>query len=703
MFSRKRKNSHKRKKNYVSQVSNESFKQLAKSNVKKSIKDYMIYFITLSFGAALLYSFNSIDSILSNLMGNGLLDSYIYMARGILGGFSIIICLIFGFLITYANNFLMKKRKREFGIYTTLGMDKRDINKLMFKETTIIGSLSLCFGLIFGIFASQGLGIITFKMINLSSMFRFSISLSAIIKTVLLFGLVLLLVNKFNKKAIEKYKLIDLINSNKKNEIFTTNKGRKNFITLAISIALILFSYIILNNLLEPSTQIITVCIALITIGTYLFFISIADFILKQIKKHKKLYYKNLTMFVISQMSSRIKTISFSVTIICLVIFSALITMPFGMGFANYMKQGLDVITPYDATVIRYNDRNQDEGTFYEDRVYSDNKSLTNKTYTTIKNDLIKANFPYNELVSKSFEVKLYQLKDLTLSKLLDNIKDEDDYNIPIMGITDYNNIRRSQGLEEIILMNNEFALNGDITKSKDILDKLTDNDLNVSLNINNHTLNFLNIHSNINYYNKNFLSSELTVIVPDNVLENLYPTITYLNVDYIKLNNEYDNKFRGALSDFIDNDNLNLRFESKLVIDGEKIALNVVFSFIAIYLGVILLISAGAILALQQISESTENKERFDILRKIGVKEKDMKKAVFSQVFIFFMMPLALASLHAIFVSRVLNEVILELSSVGLLKNILISSAIVVVIYGSYFFASYFESLNIINDKKSI
>lgn len=97
MFSRKRKNSHKRKKNYVSQVSNESFKQLAKSNVKKSIKDYMIYFITLSFGAALLYSFNSIDSILSNLMGNGLLDSYIYMARGILGGFSIIICLILDF------------------------------------------------------------------------------------------------------------------------------------------------------------------------------------------------------------------------------------------------------------------------------------------------------------------------------------------------------------------------------------------------------------------------------------------------------------------------------------------------------------------------------------------------------------------------------------------------------------------------------
>ncbi|MCU9810976.1 FtsX-like permease family protein [Paraclostridium sp. AKS81] len=188
-------------KGHISQISNESFKQLAKSNVKKSIKDYMIYFITLSFGVALLYSFNSIDNILSNLMGNGMLDAYIYMSRGILGGFSIIICLVFGFLITYSNNFIMKKRKREFGIYITLGMDKRDINKLMLKENTIIGFLSLCVGLIFGIFASQGIGIIIFKMINIDSLaFKFSVSISAIIKTILLFGFVLLLVNIFNKK-----------------------------------------------------------------------------------------------------------------------------------------------------------------------------------------------------------------------------------------------------------------------------------------------------------------------------------------------------------------------------------------------------------------------------------------------------------------------------------------------------------------------
>lgn len=688
-------------KGHISQISNESFKQLAKSNVKKSIKDYMIYFITLSFGVALLYSFNSIDNILSNLMGNGMLDAYIYMSRGILGGFSIIICLVFGFLITYSNNFIMKKRKREFGIYITLGMDKRDINKLMLKENTIIGFLSLCVGLIFGVFASQGIGIIIFKMINIDSLaFKFSVSISAIIKTILLFGFVLLLVNIFNKKNIEKYKLIDLINSNKKNESFTNDKGIKNIIVFILSIILIIGSYGILKTLIEPNNTIISICIVLILLGTYLFFISISDFVLKQIKKRKKLYYNNLTMFTINQMSSRIKSMSLSITVICLVIFAALVIIPFGMEFADYLKQDLGVTTPFDATVTRYNNRIKDENVFNEEKVYSDDKLLTTGTYNTLKDTLVKGGFPYDDLVSKSAEVKLYELKNITFNKIFNNVKN--DYDIPIMGITDYNKIRKQQGLKEIDLKNNEFVLNGNGPKAKKLLAGLINNNMALKLNINNHKLKFLNISSDIYYHNSNIVPDSITLIVPNQVLENLYPTITCLNVNYIKSNNEYDNKFSHELINFSDNESYDLNFESKLVIDGEKISLNVVFSFISIYLGIILLISVGAILALKQISESTSNKERFDTLRKLGVKEKDMKKSIFIQVLILFSMPLILATIHSIFVSNLLYEVILELSSIGLYKNICVSSAIVAVIYGSYFFASYYESLSIINNKKN-
>lgn len=690
-------------KGHISKISNESFKQLAKSNVKKSIKDYMVYFITLSFGVALLYSFNSIDNILSNLMGNGMLDAYIYMSRGILGGFSIIICLVFGFLITYSNNFIMKKRKREFGIYTTIGMDKRDINKLMLKENTIIGFLALCFGLIFGIFASQGISMITLKMININSLtFKFSISISAIIKTILLFGFVLFLVNKFNKRNIQKYKLIELINSNKKNEKFTSGKGIKHVIIFILSIMLILGSYVILKTLFEPNTTIISICIALILLGTYLFFISVSDFVLKEIKRSKKLYYDNLTMFTISQMSSRIKSMSLSITVICLVIFAALVIIPFGMGFADYFRQDLGVTTPFDATVSRYNNRIKDENIFNEEKVYSDDTSLTTGTYNTLKDTLVKGGFPYDDLVAKSTEVKLYELKNITFNKLFNNTNHDYDYSMPIMSITDYNNIRKQQGLKEVHLKNNEFILNGSGPKTKKLLDGLINNNMDLNLNINNHKLKFSNIGSDIYYYNSNVVSDSITLIVPNQVLDNLYPTMTFLNVNYIESNNEYDNKFSHEILNVRDNDSYDLRFESKLVIDGEKISLNVVFSFIAIYLGIILLISAGAILALKQISESTANKERFNTLRKLGVKEHDMKKSIFIQALILFSMPLILAALHSIFVSNLLYEGMLELSSVGLYKDILVSSSIVAVIYGSYFFASYYESLSIINNKKN-
>ncbi|MCU9810977.1 FtsX-like permease family protein [Paraclostridium sp. AKS81] len=399
-------------------------------------------------------------------------------------------------------------------------------------------------------------------------------------------------------------------------------------------------------------------------------------------------------------MSSRIKSMSLSITVICLVIFAALVIIPFGMGFADYLKQDLGVTTPFDATVTRYNNRIKDENVFNEEKVYSDDKLLTTETYNTLKDTLVKGGFPYDDLVSKSAEVKLYELKNITFNKIFNNVKN--DYDIPIMGITDYNKIRKQQGLKEIDLKNNEFVLNGNGPKAKKLLAGLINNNMALKLNINNHKLKFLNISSDIYYHNSNIVPDSITLIVPNQVLENLYPTMTCLNVNYIKSNNEYDNKFSHELINFSDNESYNLNFESKLVIDGEKISLNVVFSFISIYLGIILLISVGAILALKQISESTSNKERFDTLRKLGVKEKDMKKSIFIQVLILFSMPLILATIHSIFVSNLLYEVILELSSVGLYKNICVSSAIVAVIYGSYFFASYYESLSIINNKKN-
>ncbi|MDO5291979.1 MAG: ABC transporter permease [bacterium] len=691
-----------KKNSYVSSISNASFKQLAKNNVKKSIKDYMIYFITLAFGAALLYSFNSIDTVLSKLLNNGFLDAYVNTARGVLALFSIIICVIFGFLITYANNYLMKRRKREFGIYAILGMDKRDINKLMLLENIFIGIFSLAAGLVFGIIASQGISIIAFKMIGLEfSEVGFVISISAIIKTILLFGLVLVLVNKFNKKNIEKYQLIDLVNANVTNEQIVTKSYKTNLIIFISSFALIMGTYTVIKSLSAPNIILIGAAILMIAAGTYLFFLSIADLVMCQLKQRKTLYYKKLTMFTMGQLSSRIKSMSLLITVICMIMFTALITMPFGMGMANYMKQGLGTTTPFDGTVVRYNSTEIDEDGFSLKEIYSDDPFYTNRNYNTIQDEMIASKIPFSTMVANSSEIRVYQFNNLTIDQLTDKVNCDYDYAISVVSLSEYNVMRSLQGLEEINLAEDTFALNGSGEQEDKIIEQMQKEGSALSLTVNQSKLQFSGIVSDVYYYNYNVTTNPITIIVPDKVISGLYPVRTYLNVYYLEANNDYDSMFALSVADYRNYQNVDVHFDSKIVVEGEKIALNVVFAFTSIYMGVILLISAGAILALQLISHATEAKKQFLVLRKIGVKEKDMKQAIFIQVVLIFLLPLLLASMHYIMLSSVLRTLIVELSAVGIMKNILISTMIIVIVYGAYFFLSYWESVNIMLETK--
>ncbi len=687
------------KKKYVSHISGESFKQLARNNVKKSINDYAVYFITLAFGVALLYSFNALDDTLSLLNGNRILDSSIYMSRGILATFSIVICIIFGFLIAYSNNFIMKKRKKEFSIYITLGMDKRDINKLMFRETVVIGLLSLVVGLFIGILSSQGLGMIATKMLTVSSLdFKFSFSFVSTIKTIVFFVLVLLIVNHFNKKNMLKYNLIDLINSHKKNE-YSTSPGRaSNLILFTLSIICTIASYIVFFTT-DPRTSlgyimVFTTGIILLIIGTYLFFLSVSDFIIISLKKVKKIYYNNLNIFIINQLSSRIKTISSSLTAICLLLLISMIIMPFGMTMGKYLIKDLESLTPYDASITRlYISPNN------SDRVYStENKSVDK--YTSLESELLENNENLDKLVANTSEIKIYKFKNITLNNFgLDNNFEP----LNVIGISDYNSVRKQRGLNEINLSNNEFLINYDIKEYKQVYEnymKINQKPININdnlLKLKDSKLYNLTYSSNVN------ATDFGTIIVPDIVLDNLNPTMTILNVNYTESNNNYDNMFLDAFYNIKDNsNNYEYMLDQKLVIDGEKIALNTTFSFIAVYLGIILLISSGAVLALQQLSESTSNKEKFNLLRKLGIKKKDRKKAIFMQVLTIFITPLSLAILHSLFVTKLIYVMIPELIDVGILRNMLLSIVIVILMYSIYLCMSYFQSLNIINSNKN-
>ena len=671
---------------YKKNTSDKMFNELAVKNVKKSLKDYAIYFITLVFGVILLYTFNSIEDHIKLLGGSAYMERYIAFGRGIILFASVFICMIFGFLIAYANNFFIKRRKREFGVYTVLGMNKRDINRLMIKETLRIGLSALIVGLVIGIFISQGIRVITLNMMNIEdNSFRFFISILAMIKTIIFFLLSLYFVNIFNKRSIKKHSLIELLNADKKNEkSIIKNKNSKIYLFL-IAIILIFIGYIIIPKNELPSWKKFLASSALIGYGTYLFFSSISDFIINIVKNNKIIYYKKLNLFIINQISSYIKTINVALTVICLLLFSSMVIIPFGISIAKSSTYDLKEATPFDASISKYYNE-------YTDK-------------TSINDNLKREGINFKSLVSSSGELDKYESKDVKLNKFVlngfkaskyTNYKSYLNDNVYLVGLSQYNQALKQQGIKGINLKEDEFAINCNSYEYKELYTYYIKNNKD-KLNIEGFKLKL----GQKKLYENSIATEQLAtgfgeIIVPDKVLSKLSPRVSYMNFNYIKRNNEYDNM---VMREYQKHQNNGLSFLSKLTIDGEKITMDTVLTFIAVDLGIILLISAGAVLALHQIAQSSKNKNRFKLLRDMGATKGEIKKSVIIQVLVTFSIPFIVALIHFSFIALRIRDIIAVLTTVNIVKAIAITMVTILVIYGIYFAISIVESLRTLEE----
>src|SRR5574344_606506 len=192
---------------------------LAFGNIKKSLKDYSIYFFTLVVAVSIFYIFNSVDSQNSMLIMSEskyeIVNTLVYLLHYV----SLFISIVLGFLIVYANNFLIKRRKKEFGLYLTLGMSKKKVTLILIVETILVGLISLGVGLLIGLFLSQLFSLLTIKMFDADlSKYQFIFSLTALKQTIIDFAIIYLLVILFDSISITRFKLVDLIMAQHKNE-----------------------------------------------------------------------------------------------------------------------------------------------------------------------------------------------------------------------------------------------------------------------------------------------------------------------------------------------------------------------------------------------------------------------------------------------------------------------------------------------------
>ena len=685
--------------------------KLAFKNMKKSFKDYAIYFLTLVLGVSIFYMFNSLDSQEAMLQVSQSTKDMIELMISMLGMVSVFVAIILGVLIVYANNFLINRRKREFGIYMTLGMGRRQISKIIIIETIFVGIISLIIGLIVGVFGSQFMSVLVAKLFEADmTEYQFVFSAEACVKTVIYFAIMYIAVIILNTFTISRYKLINLINATKKNEKVKIKNP-------VISIIIFIFAVVILGyayyKVTAEATTIRTAAdmlpiIIMGIIGTILVFWSLSGFILKIVQSSKKIYLKGTNMFVLRQLNNKINTTVVSMSVICLMLFMTITILSFALSLRNTMQKDLLEMTPVDLNL--YKTANLPDNGEYTDEEIADSK-------ISLQDTLEDNGFDMNNL-KDIIEIPIYATNSLTMEETLGEYIDEAksmfsmlnyDTAETIVKVSDYNKIARLYGEEEYSLNDDEYIMLCDFDNMTAIRNKALEMNTKISLGGKEYSPKYQECKSGFIYMSTSHVNAGI-VLVPDNcnltddMIEEKFLAANY-NANTEEENEKIENQFRDEKnSELYKNINekgiTTLEGMTKTSIIESSVGLATIVTFIAIYLGIIFLIASSAILALKQLTESSDNKQRYMILKKIGVDEKMINQSLFRQIGIFFLMPLILAVIHSIFGIKFLISMMAGLASEeDLIPSIIATIIVMGVIYGAYFLATYFGSKNIIKE----
>ena len=686
--------------------------KLSLKNIKKSIKDYAIYFFTLILGVAIFYVFNALESQTVLMDVSSSTKEIIKLMMTMLSSVSIFVSFILGFLIIYASRFLMKRRNKEFGVYLTLGMSKRKISMILFFETLFIGFLSLIVGLGLGVILSQFMSLFVANMFEADlTKFTFVFSSSACIKTIIYFSIMYLIVMIFNTFSVSKCKLIDLLQGAKKSEkLKLKNPILCIFIFIISCIVLGRAYYIVAFDTLslQEATDIIKP-ILMGVVSTFFIFWSFSGLILRIAQNSKKFYYKGLNSFTLRQFSSKINTTVFSTTIICLMLFVTICLLSSCLTIKNSMNANIKELAPVD--VMFTTNMNMDK--YYDNfRSYGWNDNQIKNSHYTTKEMFSLFDFDISKYLRDYIEVNTYATPDLTMNHTLGSKLNQIRTSFPflqydtmesIMKISDYNKVARFYGNEEYSLNSNEYMIVADFKSMIEVRNIALEN--HETINLFGHTLKpkYDSCQDGFVEMSSNHINTGI-IIVPDNVIDEDYLIQNHLIGNYKTQDKneitEIENNINTLVKDPKSKEFLLPSGTTKLAIKEATVGLTAMVTFIGLYLGIIFLISSAAILGLKELSESSDNKERFRMLRKIGTDEKMINKALFRQIGIFFMLPLILALIHSVFGIKFAMVILEVFGDEQLLLSIIMTSVFIVFIYGGYFLITYYCSKNIIKER---
>lgn len=666
--------------------------KLAIRNIRRSVKDYAIYFVTLLVAITVFYAFNSVsDQQVMHEIAESNKTNMVEFTNFMMGIFSTVVALVLGFLVIYANQLLIRRRKREFGMYFTLGMKPGQVSRIILYETVLVGLVSLVIGLALGVLVSQLLSFATAGIFGIPMPdYQFTFSMNAFIMTLICVAAIYVVVAVFNVFSIRRCKLIDLINAEAKNQKVAV---RNPWICLALFIVSLImlgigYWQLQLNGMVFIGDDHFTIATVLMLVGTLLLFFSLAGFIVATITRMRGFYLKKLRPFTTRQIASKVNTSFASVWVVCILLFFAITTFATGMALADAFTSEIEEANPYDASVI--------SAQSYAESETGENKYFDIKQTEQYLQEHVAG---WDELVAKSARLDSYVLPDLTYGDVMaaTNVDLGEEYssiktqNVGVISLSQFNDALALLNEPAVTLRENEYLVVNNMAAAQPIADAMVDQDLVIEAP--NGKLAPLDESSDVQLNNFSVLSTGSILVVPDRVIESL-PESAFEG-SFLNLMFQPDSNVSEIFSERLDDSGVqgvtNVIVRELMI--GQMSGIRVVVTYLALYIGLVLLIAVAAVLAIQLLSLTIDSLSRYRTLSRLGCDTRMLSRSLFAQVVLYFVLPLIVAVCHSAWTINLMAGSLFEVLGFEMLPSLLMAAAFVVVIYGGYMLITYFAS----------
>lgn len=663
--------------------------KLAIRNVKRSIKDYLIYIITVVMAFSLIFAFNFVSfssdiTQLSEMMEN-LKYAIIFV--------SCIIVFVIAWLINYTMKFMFEKRSKEFGTYMLLGIEKKDINKMFLSENIVLGLISFVISFFVGTILGNIISAIVMNLFEMPYKIKLSITLTPVLLSTLYFILIYLFTLFRSSRRMKKMKIHNLLYLEKKNEEKIWKKKKyRNILFIIFVILGILGLYLcdyafIISN--DPSmVSYLGISILLLIISIYGITFTLGDFILALINKRRKIKYSKDNLFVAKNFEAKSRTIGFTLGTLSLLITLTLVCMNMSFIMKDAFENNIEQQAPYDILV---------EG------MYSD----VEESWTG-KQDNRKKAWEYIDYIHENYEIEdelhyqILTLQDHQVAKYIKDIGNNGLYDYDTyLKVSDYNKLLEMLGEKPIHLKENEYFVTGDKTVQK-YFKKIEKENNNITINGKQLSLKSTTIE---NFRLGWSTGNSFLIVIPDNVAKNMQVVTELYAFDTKEETKESDNTKLEKLGyyEFKDGDSYFSYFP--VTVRGYYESFNktamTIFSFSLLYVSIIFITVVGTILSIQTLSDSNKNKYQYKLLKKLGVEDKKIKKTIRKQITCNFLFPALYPIIIAITTSISINRLFYAITSANMnyLTSILITIGIFAIIYGIYYIATYITFKNNIEE----